>query len=71
MGVMKNVSAHTYPKQSEYVGERVAVIFYYDESLAFRGVIVRDDMEAPWRTTIRLDDGRYIMASECQYRFTD
>jgi hypothetical protein len=31
------------------------------------GTIVRDDNEPPWRTIIRLDDGRVVLASECQY----
>ncbi len=33
----------------------------------FYGVIVRDDKEEPGEKIIKLDDGRYVLATECQY----
>lgn len=61
-------------KQGQYLGKRCNVCFEYQSRL-IRGSIVRDDYEAAadgeWYTVIRLDDGRYVTAGECQYQPSD
>lgn len=69
MGVVQNVGYDTFPKQGPTLNKRVIVCFNYNTSRTVGGVVVRDDYEAPWEMIIKLDDGRYIMASECQYTF--
>jgi hypothetical protein len=32
------------------------------------GEVVRDDIEAPYIMIIRLDDGRHVLATECQWQ---
>ncbi len=67
MGVVENISHESWPRQYEHVGKRADVTFHYDTARTIPGVVVRDDAEAPWETIIRLDDGRFVRASECQY----
>ncbi len=66
MGCEATITAGSFPKQGEYLGRRARVLFHYQEP-ALMGTIVRDDVEAPFRTIIRLDDNRFVLASECQY----
>lgn len=66
MGVVNTISYDEFPKQGAYLNLRTRVIFRY-QSKEIEGIIVRDDMEEPFRTIIKLDDGRYILADECQY----
>lgn len=67
MGNHVNVGHTKFPKQGMHLGLRVRVTFGYDVGRAIGGKVVRDDSEEPWRTIIQLDDGRYVMATECQY----
>lgn len=67
MGVVENVGSDQMPRQGDYLNHPCIVVFKYDNSREFFGTIVRDDMEAPFRTIIRLDDGRTVLATECQY----
>jgi hypothetical protein len=66
VGVEPTITATTFPKQGEFLGRRARVLFHYQDPEVL-GTIVRDDNEPPWRTIIRLDDGRVVLASECQY----
>lgn len=68
MGVVANVGAEKFPKQGRYLGEKCTVFFHYDTARPFVGTIVRDDAESPGVTIIRLDDGRTVLATECQYQ---
>jgi hypothetical protein len=34
------------------------------------GTIVRDDIEAPYETIIKLDNGRYLRGVECQFSYS-
>lgn len=61
------VGLHLYPKQSKDVGKDVNVCFRKDLSNQLSGILVRDDMESPYVTIIRLNDGRYVLSDECQY----
>ena len=67
MGIEEKVGFDTFPRQGEYLGIEVEVCFNYDNSKKLRGKIVRDDIEKPNRTIIQLNDGRYIISTECQY----
>jgi regulation of enolase protein 1 (concanavalin A-like superfamily) len=67
MGCVKSISHSAFPRQSEYVTAPVKVCFHYDSTHHIGGIIVRDDREDPWVTIIRLDDGRLVLATECQY----
>lgn len=67
MGVVKNVSATKWPKQGAWFGKRTRVCFNYDTAHSVMGTIVRDDYEDPWVTIISLDDGRVVLATECQH----
>lgn len=68
MGVSAVIGFDQFPKQGSYLGKRVEVIFRYSATRMVYGEVVRDDMEGDFRTIIKLDDGRYILADECQYR---
>lgn len=67
MGCVKNISYESFPKQGLYVGKPVNVCFNYDTTKCLPGVIVRDDYEEPWLGIIALEDGRYVLTTECQY----
>lgn len=69
MGVVANVGFSRFPRQGKYLGARVDVVFSHDAALTqtLSGRIIRDDVEAPYETLIRLDDGRFIRGAECQY----
>lgn len=62
------ISATEFPKQGKYINTRAEVVFGYDLSRRFGATIVRDDAESPGRMILRLDDGRYVLSTECQYR---
>ena len=68
MGIEKNVGLKVFPKQGDYFGKTVEVCFNFDSSKTIRGKVVRDDIEEPFKTIIELSNGRYILATECQYR---
>jgi hypothetical protein len=68
MGTVTNVGFAKWPKQGKWLGKRTKVCFNYDTSQTVMGTIVRDDYEEPWRTIISLDDGRVVLASECQHQ---
>jgi hypothetical protein len=68
MGVHANIAADKFPKQGSYVGRRVNICFNYDAKRKLQGVCIRDDIEEPFLTIFRLDDGRAVLATECQYQ---
>lgn len=71
MEIEKKVRFDVFPKQGEYLGKRIEVCFNYDTSRTLAGKIVRNDIEEPFRTIIELDNGKYILATECQYSVKD
>jgi hypothetical protein len=71
MGVSPCVTADAFPNQGRHLGRRAMVVFNYDTSRQFPGTIVRDDNESPWVGIIKLDDGRHVLMSECQYSVDD
>ena len=68
MGCVANITAEIFPKQGSHLGKRVRACFHYDTTKYVDGEVVRDDMEQPFLTVIRLDDGRHVLATECQYQ---
>ena len=71
MGIVNNIDYDNFPKQGDHLNKKVEVYFKYDTSKALNGIIVRDDMEEPFEIIIKLDNGRYLRASECQYSWRD
>ena len=69
MGIVKNITLNTFPKQRGWVGKRVKVCFHYNTEEVINGTIVRDDEEEPGLLIIKLDDDRYVLATECMYNF--
>lgn len=67
MGAIASISANEFPRQGSNLGRRVNVCFHHDTEITVGGEIVRDDVEEPYRTIIRLDDGRHVLSTECQY----
>lgn len=67
MGCVPSITADGFPGQGILKGKRTSVCFHYDTSKRFNGTIVRDDVEAPFVTIIKLDDGRFVLSTECQH----
>lgn len=67
MGVHPNVSVAKFPKQGSFHNRRVKVCFNYDADNFIMGTIIRDDTEDPFVGIIKLDDGRHVLTTECQY----
>lgn len=67
MGCVETIDMYRFPNQSQYVNRRVMVCFKYDTTRWIDGTIIRDDREEPFETLIKLDDGRVIRGTECQY----
>lgn len=67
MGVVKSIRFNKFPKQSEWLGKEVGVMFHHDADHALKGTVVRDDMAPPGLMIIRLEDGRHVLSTECQY----
>lgn len=71
MGCVNNITNDKFPRQTDWLGKRVNTCFHYDTEHTLPGTIVRDDAEAPLMTIIALDDGRYVLSTECQYSLLD
>lgn len=68
MGAHKNISYKRFPKQGDWLGLETKVCFHYNTDRYVKGTIIREDMEEPYITIILLEDGRVILAKECQYQ---
>ncbi|MDB5244549.1 MAG: hypothetical protein JWN18_419 [Parcubacteria group bacterium] len=62
------IAFDAFPEQGIYLGKKVRVCFSYDKSRTIDGTVVRDDIEDPGHTIIKLEDGRHVLATECQYQ---
>lgn len=67
MGCHPNISSDKFPKQGAYLNSRAKVCFNYDTNETFLGVVIRDDAEEPGIAIIKLDDGRVVLTTECQW----
>jgi hypothetical protein len=63
------VNISDYPKQSKTLYHRVKVYFNNEILSQKKGTIIRDDREEPFETIIKLDDGRIVRGSECQFLY--
>ena len=68
MGVIENIDIDRFPKQGSWLVAHVEVCFKFDTSRTIKGVVVRDDRQDPYRTIIKLGDGRYLLSTECQFQ---
>ena len=71
MGCIDTITHDKFTKQRDKNRNRVKVCYHYDTSKYHYGTIVRDDMEEPFETIIKLDNGRYLRATECQFSYVD
>ena len=79
MGCVETITHDKFPKQKDEnykypqfeVGSRVKVCYHYNTKHYHYGTIVRDDLEEPLETIIKLDNGRYLRGVECQYSYID
>lgn len=71
MGAHKNIDYDKFPKQGRKLNKKTRVCFYYDTQRLLDGVVVRDDIEEPFLTIIKLEDGRHVLATECQYSISE
>ena len=71
MGIVNNINFNEFPKQGDKLNSKVEVCYNYDTSKYHNGVIVRDDINEPFITIIKLENGNYILATECMYRIID
>ncbi|TVX93062.1 recombinase family protein [Paenibacillus agilis] len=56
-----------FPEQGTEVGSKVLVSFNGKPQIEYHGTIVRSDDVEPFNTIIKLDDGRYILDTECAF----
>ena len=68
MGTSPHVDALKFPEQGSLFMRRVNVCFYRDTQRQIGGVVVRDDITEPFVGIIRLDDGRHVLMTECQFQ---
>lgn len=66
MGYHYNVDYEKFPAQGVFLNKECKVCFNYADR-TIKGKIVRDDMEEPFKTIIQLEDGRFVMSTECMY----
>lgn len=67
MGVSSLVGYDKFPEQGKFLGREVEVCFNYDTTKTLLGVVVRDDAEGEGTMIIQLEDGRYVLSTECMY----
>lgn len=67
MGCHPNIALDRFPKQGTWLGRRFDVCFNYDASKTIGAMCVREDAEEPGRMILQLDDGRFVLATECQH----
>lgn len=66
MGNHINITATKFPKQGQQLGKAAKLIFHYSNP-EIDAVVVRDDIESPFITAFKTEDGRFILATECQW----
>ena len=68
MGAVENITIDNFPKQGSFLNSLVKVCFHYDTEKFIYGFVVRNDIEEPFITLIRLADNRFVLGRECQYQ---
>lgn len=69
MGCCEFIDYDKWPEQED-IGTMVRVCFNYDLTRSMTGKIVRNDMSEPYLTIIRLENGRFVLGTECQFAFS-
>lgn len=67
MGIESNIDYNSFPKQGDWLGKRTKVCFKYDTEHIIMGTIVRDDAEHPFKCIIQLDNGSFVLTTECMH----
>ena len=68
----ENVTSSRFPKQCEArLNRKVFALFHDDLMLRVPGTLVRCDEEMPYVTILKLDDGRFILDTECIFEYED
>jgi len=67
MGSVATITNNSFPRQGRLLLTVVKLWFHHDMSVVFYANVVRDDAEQPFITIFKLNDGRYILSTECQY----
>lgn len=62
-----NLNINKFPSQGSSLGKRVKVYFNGNFSKSVGGTIVRDDIEYPCITIIRLNGGNYVTGQEVEF----
>jgi len=57
-----------WPAQGVLLDAAVAVIFHGDTDTEYLGTVVRYDITEPHLTLIKLDNGKHVLGTECQFR---
>lgn len=70
MGCVKTIDSERFPRQGRFLGKMVRVCFNYDTSRTILGQVLRDDLEEPGLMIFRLEDGRHVLSTECQWQPT-
>lgn len=68
MGSVNTIDVDKFPEQGYLWGQRVRVCFNFDTSRTLLGLVVRDDTQEPGLLIIKLDDGRHVLSTECQFQ---
>jgi len=68
MGNIRSISHDKFPEQGKLLNKNVNVIFHYDSRHIVKGKVIRDDIEYPFVTIIKIGNDKYILTSECQYQ---
>ncbi|WP_279454097.1 hypothetical protein [Aeromonas veronii] len=70
--MIKQISgSENFPQQGDLLGKEVTVCFHFKTDERFNAVCTRNDVCDPLITIFELDDGRLVLANECQYLLKD
>jgi hypothetical protein len=69
MGVRRDIRMGVFPPQGSALHRQVKVILDYDTPRHTTGKVVRDDVSDPWLMIIQLEDGRFVLSTECMYSY--
>lgn len=67
MGVRNNITMSKFPLQGSWLGKKCKVCFHYDTGSQIGATVVREDTEEPGVMILKLDDGRYVLTTECMH----
>lgn len=71
MGHVDSITHETFPTQGKRLGSEASLCFHYHTEKRLKAKCIRDDIDAPFRTIFQTEDGKIILADECQYHWVD